>query len=973
MEHFFIPSQCVQLLPGRIIAVLAPHPDDEVFGCGGSLAALADSGADVHLAILTDGQKWAPDVDGPAIRREESECAARILGYPLPEFWGLEDGALLDKADLAARIGAWIEDIQADTVLAPSIWEMHRDHRACAQAACEAVLNINRCVSLVMYEIGYPLAPNLLVDISARFELKIQAVSCFPSQLSQQNFGSHVTALNRYRTYSLPSHVQAAEAFCCLDQIVLAEVLRSERPAAQTIALAKAAEEVDRLTEALAKAAEKVDRLTEALAEQRQLTANLESKVTLLVAEAATILHSRSWRITKPLRDLTALSRREKTLPAILGEWLKTTARVCLPETLRGKIRTLRAHVRGRISTMLDSPNNVTSSLRLNENCRHSLQDGHLRGMRFQPNLTVFPDLDITVVTFNSQSWLPGLLRSITEQDYPLKQIALLAVDNGSSDSSVSMLDNFAREHGQKFREIRVIPSTNSGFGAGQNRAVAMGRAHFVLITNPDIEFHPDTLSTLLAHAVQDAPETACWELRQMPYEHPKHYHPVSWETTWSSHACVLMRRKAFEDVGGYDERIFLYGEDVELSYRLRSQGWVLRYCPPAKVTHHTYAEPGEVKPAQYLGSIAASAFLRLRYGHMRDLFTVPAILLASLTKAPFPGARRQLARRFLRDLLPHVPALLKQRKLASIPGIAPFREFDYEQCRAGAFIPAAPLSAAPPLVSVVTRTMPGRGDFLRQAGVSVLRQTYPNLEWIVVEDGGDSSRDAVEDLASRSDHVVQYHPLPKSGRSEAGNRGLELARGQWVMFLDDDDLLYADHLESLVRHLLQDPDAVAAYGLAWEIPTGVDSKNHLVEGPYLLNNVHRQDFNYQLLRQINYIPIQSILFCRSLYETRGGFDPQLDALEDWHLWQRYAHGNRFIHLPKITSLYRVPMSTRVRLQRQKILDMAYLPVKKNAARVITLLESAGPDHDPGRPASSGSALPGHKPTLSRQDSHLKR
>ncbi len=236
---------------------------------------------------------------------------------------------------------------------------------------------------------------------------------------------------------------------------------------------------------------------------------------------------------------------------------------------------------------------------------------------------------------------------------------------------------------------------------------------------------------------------------------------------------------------------------------------------------------------------------------------------------------------------------------------------------------------------------MPGRSGFLHQAGVSVLRQTYPNLEWIVVEDGGDTQHDLVASMAQAANRVASYRSLPRKGRSEAGNQGLALATGQWLMFLDDDDLLYADHVETLVRALARNSEAVAAYALAWEIPTDVDAEGNVTEGPYILNDVHRQDFDYDRLRCINYIPIQDILFHRALYETRGGFDPDLHALEDWHLWQRYAHGNRFIHVPKITSLYRVPMSVRMRLERQKTLDLAYLPVKTKAAEAIALLEHA--------------------------------
>lgn len=951
MESFFIPNTCVQLPYGRNAAVLAPHPDDEVFGCGGTLAALCREAIPVHVAILTDGQQWTADSAPQNQRRNESKCAARILGYSPPEFWGLYDSTLLNIPDLARRIETWIESLQADIVFAPSIWEMHRDHRACAQAACEAVLALKGKVTLAMYEIGHPLTPNLLVDITPVVALKDQAVACFQSQLTRQAFDRQIKALNTYRTYSLPPSVLAAEAFCLQDAASLNDLLATENPSARTASLMRADKllnaahrQINALEQEVTILAHKKSHLEQESARfEREMVGHAQraDQLSVIIEEHErtinTMQHTRSWRWTKPLRDLSSIRRNERSLKNVLIAWTKGGCRrLPISETLKGRYRVWRDHIRERITLLLESPNNQTSSAALARHCHSSLQQRSCAGLvdRTQP---VRPfDLDLTLVTHNSETWLPGLLESLLQQRYPLRNIALLVVDNGSSDASVAILEEFASLHAESFRQIQIIKSSNSGFGAGHNQAAALGSAPFILITNPDLEFHQDTLLTLATIVQCDSRQTASWELRQMPYEHPKHYHPVTWETSWSSHACILLRREAFDSIGGYDCRIFLYGEDVEMSYRLRSNGWKLRYCPSATVTHHTYSQPDEVKPAQYLGSIIANFYLRLGYGHIRDVAMTPLLLARALQASPFPHARRQLVSKLMRDVLPHAPSLLRQRLKS--PGIAPFRRFDYEQVRVGAFVPASPLQPDLPLVSVITRTMPGREDFLFQAGCSVFGQTYPNLEWIVIEDGGATHQEMVNTMATASGRTARYYGRPKEGRSAAGNHGLTQAQGRWIMFLDDDDLLYADHIETLARALLGNPGCVAAYALAWEIPTDVDRDGRLREGAYVLNEVHCQEFDYDLLRTINYIPIQTILFEQRLYAERGGFDPTLHALEDWHLWQRYAHGNHFIHVPKITSLYRVPMSVRTRQDRQKTLDQAYHPVKAKAEEAIAAL-----------------------------------
>jgi GT2 family glycosyltransferase len=508
--------------------------------------------------------------------------------------------------------------------------------------------------------------------------------------------------------------------------------------------------------------------------------------------------------------------------------------------------------------------------------------------------------------------------------DYPKHLLSVHFIDNSSTDSTADCI----RAKIPKLQDLgfsttfSVCP--NTGFGAGHNAAMRAGNAPFCLVTNIDLNFEPDALLRVVSAAQVDDARVAAWELRQKPYEHPKYYDPVTGLTNWNSHACVLLRRSAVESIGGYDEVLFMYGEDVELSYRLRNAGFLLRYCPSAVVFHYSYEDMTKVKPLQYTGSTFANLYLRLKFGHWTDVLAIPSMALR-LLMAPevYAGSRTAVRKNIVRLVCVAPKTLLGRKKhLAHFP----FRSWDYEMIRNGAAIPLPKQHGDMPLVTIITRTYRGRDAFLRQALLSVAHQTYSPIEHVVVEDGGESMREVVEQIVKITNLPVRYISLDKVGRSATGNAGLVVASGRWCLFLDDDDLLFADHVETLVSTLRQNPEAAAAYSLSWEVVTGtvLSRQSDYIEISHGLPTVFRQPFNFDVLRHHNFLPIQSVLFERRLFTERGGFDVDMDSLEDWVLWQRYAYNNKFIYVERLTSMHRVPQDPMQIQRRTEAFGAAY-------------------------------------------------
>ena len=334
-----------------------------------------------------------------------------------------------------------------------------------------------------------------------------------------------------------------------------------------------------------------------------------------------------------------------------------------------------------------------------------------------------------------------------------------------------------------------------------------------------------------------------------------------------------------------------------------------------------------------------AGLALRARYGNFLRMLQGVGMWAAELV-APesFPGRRGGIARagwRFLRSL----PHFLRTR-VRPTAGFRPyFAGWGYEERRDGAFLEMASRRGASradfPLVSILVRTSQ-RPAWLREALASCANQTYPNIEVVVIEDGVESSRAVVDEFEGRL--ALRYQATgERVGRARAGNLALRSATGEWLNFLDDDDVLFADHVEVLVR-AARDANALGAFGFAWETHTKVlDREAALYEE---VSNVPRlrRGFDRVTLWHENYLPIQAVLFHRSLYERHGGFAEDMDQLEDWNLWTRYTLQDDFVHVEKTTSKYRVPADARDAAERQAKLDAAYRgAAERQRALMLTL------------------------------------
>ncbi len=216
-EDQFVPFHTTNLT-GKRVLVLAPHPDDETIGCGGSLALHVAAGDPVKVVFLTNGAKG--DMAGRferqfyiALRQEEARKACDCLGGMDIEFWPYEDRELENSPGVRKRIEKLLETYAPDLIYAPSPLEFHPDHRAACAFLCAAVQRFDYSCNIAFCEINQPLRVNLLVDITSVLKQKIMALKAYQSQLDERPYDEVAIALSRFRSMTLPKGVTHAEGF----------------------------------------------------------------------------------------------------------------------------------------------------------------------------------------------------------------------------------------------------------------------------------------------------------------------------------------------------------------------------------------------------------------------------------------------------------------------------------------------------------------------------------------------------------------------------------------------------------------------------------------------------------------------------------------------------------------------------------------------------------------------------------------
>jgi len=432
---------------------------------------------------------------------------------------------------------------------------------------------------------------------------------------------------------------------------------------------------------------------------------------------------------------------------------------------------------------------------------------------------------------FNKAELTRACIRSISANT-AAGTYELIVVDNGSTDGTQALCAELPDE------VVVLRNDVNRGFAKACNQGARAAAGDHILFLNNDTEVHPNWLPPALAHLddpdvgavgskllypdgtiqhcgvvlVEDLTDTnkftATHWLAGSPGDTEASNSPRQFQVVTA--ACILLRRAAYEQAGGFDERYWNGYEDIDLCLQLGGLGWKVMYEPASVVTHVESASGPErfrlvdQNVARLMSRWGGKVDLDILIGERGDVALNPrgsladladsADILANAADVETTTSAPLIDRESLIENLEHEDHRLrlhKTRRGRDVCWIEPDEETE-------------------PLVTIRIATY-NRGPLVVDRAIrSALAQTYERVEILVVGDGCDrATSSAIESVA---DDRVRFVPLPTQGLYPvdpkhrwmvAGGHpmvtALDLARGAWLAPCDDDDELTPDHVEVLL------------------------------------------------------------------------------------------------------------------------------------------------------------------------------
>jgi len=295
--------------------------------------------------------------------------------------------------------------------------------------------------------------------------------------------------------------------------------------------------------------------------------------------------------------------------------------------------------------------------------------------------------VSVIVVNWNGKQHLENCFSSLLKQDYP--DIEIIMVDNASNDGSV----NFIKE---KFPEIKLVQNqTNIGFGSAVNKGIDMGKGEYFLFLNNDLSLKQDCISELIKSL--EKPDVGGAVPKILFFDKRDTINSFGVDVNYVGIACprfiyekdredlkkeeipcggiFMFSRNIVDKLGGFDESIFFYHEDHDLSWRIRLLGMKLIANPKAVIYHKYHFSRSKDK---FYYSEKNRLYLLLKNYNLKTLVLIlPAVFLVEIAELFFALSQGWFIKKIksYHEILMMVPSIIKKRKFVQKTRMIPDKE----------------------------------------------------------------------------------------------------------------------------------------------------------------------------------------------------------------------------------------------------------------------------------------------------------
>jgi len=449
------------------------------------------------------------------------------------------------------------------------------------------------------------------------------------------------------------------------------------------------------------------------------------------------------------------------------------------------------------------------------------------------------PLVSVIIPCYKQAHFLPEAVESVANQTFT--DWECIIVNDGSPDNTSETARQLIANYSDK--QIRLVEKGNGGLSDARNVGIKNSKGKYILPLDADDLIHPEMLQKTVS-LLKTHPEIA------IAYTDVKHFGSANRivcageydfkRLCLQNHLnyCSLYRREAWESASGYNPNMVWGYEDWDF--------WI-------------------------------SCGVKGYYGKR---ISEPLFMYRVKETSMYTKALEHHSELMARIILNH-PGLYDRKHAHEAKLIL-------DQCSTGKL-------KTDPMVSVIVPTY-NRPDTLRRTLESIAAQTYKRIEAIVVNDAGEDVSGVIDTFHDRLSIKYLVHHKNK-GLAAVRNTAIKHATGQYIAYLDDDDIFHPQHIETAVK-VLTTTNYKAVYTDAYRAYQTKKGDTYQVikkDIPYSI------DYVKGIFYKTNITPVLCVVHDRTCFDEAGIFDESLPVLEDWDLWIRMSEKYDFYHIQKVT------------------------------------------------------------------------